>query len=195
MLLAEILCRGCVPRGRLLGMSTWIGFLRAINLGARRTFAPREIVACLDDAGFTGLATHINTGNVRLSTTMRSRERIAARMEKVFLADRGFEVPVSLLTPAELRAVADELDEAADGREGTHYVSILPRELDTETARALEQIEAPGERMVVRGRAVHLLLGPDYHRSKLSNAAVEKIAGPATSRNRTVIRALADKWC
>ena len=90
-------------------MSTWIGFLRAINLAGRRTFSPKEIVACLEAAGFTDVATHINTGNVRLTTTMRSRDTVAAAMERAFLEDRGFEVPVALLTPAEVRAVADQL--------------------------------------------------------------------------------------
>ncbi|AKT51005.1 DUF1697 domain-containing protein [Arsenicicoccus sp. oral taxon 190] len=176
-------------------MSTWIGFLRAINLAGRRTFSPREIVACLEEAGFTDVATHINTGNVRLTTRMRSRERVAAAMEKAFAADRGFEVPVALLTPAEVRALADELDEVAAGHDGTHYVCLLAAEPDAQVRRALEALEAPGERVVVRGRAAHLLLGPDFHRSRLTNAAIEKVAGVGTSRNRTVVAAIADKWC
>lgn len=176
-------------------MPTWIGFLRAVNLGATRTFSPAQIVACLDAAGFTDLATHINTGNVRLSTTRRSRERVREVMERAFARDRGFEVPVTLLTPAEVRAIADELDEVAAGHPGAHHVSLVREAPTADAIRALEALEAPGERVVVRGRAVHLLLGPEVHRSRLGNRSVEKVAGPATSRNRTVIAAIAQKWC
>ncbi|WP_462418264.1 DUF1697 domain-containing protein [Kytococcus sp. Marseille-QA3725] len=84
-------------------MSTWIGFLRAVNLGARRKFPMSDVVACVEGLGFTDVATHLNTGNVRFSTTMRSRERITERLEVAFAADRGFDVPVVLLTPAEVR--------------------------------------------------------------------------------------------
>ncbi|MTB73039.1 DUF1697 domain-containing protein [Arsenicicoccus sp. MKL-02] len=176
-------------------MSTWIGFLRAINLAGKRTFSPQQIVACLEAAGFTDVATHINTGNVRLTTTTRSRDKVVAAMERAFLDDRGFEVPVALLTPAEVRAVADELDEVGEGHEGRHYVSFLPQEPSAEVVTALHALEAPGERVVPRGRAVHLLLGPDYHRSRLTNTAVERVAGMATNRNRTVVEAIAAKWC
>ncbi len=47
----------------------------------------------------------------------------------------------------------------------------------------------------VGGRAVHLMLGENYHEAKLTNAAVEKHLGVSTNRNLTVIRALAEKWC
>ena len=44
------------------------------------------------------------------------------------------------------------------------------------------------------GRAVHLLLGEDYHQAKLTNAVVEKHLGVATNRNVTVMRTLAERW-
>ena len=51
------------------------------------------------------------------------------------------------------------------------------------------------ERLVVRGRAAHLLLGENYHQATLTNAAVEKLLGVATNRRDTVIIAMARKWC
>ncbi len=66
------------------------------------------------------------------------------------------------------------------------------------TAAQIEAVEAAGtadEVARVGGRAVHLLLGDNYHEAKLTNAAIEKHLGVATNRNLTVIRALADKWC
>lgn len=175
-------------------MSTWIGLLRAVNLGGRRTFSPKDIVACVTALGCTDIATHINTGNVRVSTTRRSRERINAMLEEGFRADRGFDVPVALLTPVELSAIAADIAELGAGHDGNHYVSILRDDPTPAAVAALEAAGAEGERAIVRGRAVHLLLGANYQRAKLTNTLVERHAGPATNRNARVITAMAAKW-
>lgn len=175
-------------------MATYVAFLRAINLGATRKFPKADIVAAVEKAGFEDVETYINTGNVRFTTSMRSRARIEAALERAFEADRGFEVPTIVFTPAELRAIVADAEEFAHGHEGRHYVSLLKQE---PTATAIEELEAArgdGEIARAGGRAVHLLLGSDYHTSRLTNAAVEKLLGVATNRNLTVIRTLAEKW-
>ena len=86
-------------------MTTYVAFLRAINLGATRKFPKDAIVAATEAAGFDDVATRINTGNVRLGTAMRSRARIESALEQAYLADRGFEVPTIVYSQAELREV------------------------------------------------------------------------------------------
>ena len=174
-------------------MATYIGFLRAINLGANRKFPKADIVAAVEAAGFTDVETYINTGNVRFDTTLRSRAKIEAALEDAFLADRGFEVPTMVFTQKELVEIADHASSFGHG--GKHYVSLLKQ---APTAAAIEKVEAvstTGEVAKVGGRAVHLLLGDNYHEAKLTNATIEKQLGVATNRNLTVIRALAEKWC
>ena len=61
--------------------------------------------------------------------------------------------------------------------------------------KALEETSTADEVARVGGRAVHLLLGENYHEARLTNAVIEKQLGVATNRNLTVIRALAEKWC
>ena len=174
-------------------MATYVAFLRAINLGAKRKFPKDAIVAAVEGVGFTGVATHINTGNVRFDTTMRSRARIEAALEEAFLADRGFEVPTIVFTPAELRAIAEEAESFGHG--GKHYVSLLKSPPSAAAIAALEERSSSEEVARVGGRAVHLLLGENYHEARLTNAVVEKELGVATNRNVTVIRTLAQKWC
>ena len=174
-------------------MPTYVAFLRAINLGPTRKFPKADIVAAAESAGFTGVATHINTGNVRLTTPMRSRARIEAALEKAFEADRGFAVPTIVFTPAEICAIADDADELA--HQGRHYVSLLKERPTPEGTRTIEAAGSDGERAVVRDRAVHLLLHENYREASIENSAVEKALGVATNRNITVIRALAGKWC
>ena len=176
-------------------MATYVAFLRAINLGANRKFPKASIAAAVEAAGFTGVETYINTGNVRFDTTMRSRARIEAALEEAFLADRGFEVPTIVFTQAELCEVAADAERFADGHDGRHYVSLLKQAPTAAQIAAIEQASSAEEVAKVGGRAVHLLLGPHYHEAKLTNVIVEKHLGVATNRNLTVVRALAEKWC
>ena len=178
-------------------MPTYVAFLRAINLGATRKFPKADIVAATQAAGATDVATHINTGNVLLTTSLRSRAKVEAALEAAYEADRGFTVPTVVLTPSEVREVvadADELD-ATRGEGGRHYVSLLKQQPDAEAARRLEAISRKGARAVVRGRGAHLLIDGDYHTAPLTNAQVEQVLGVATNRNLTVLRAVATKWC
>ncbi len=173
-------------------MATYIGFLRAINLGAKRKYPKASIIAAVEAAGFTNVATYINTGNVRFDTTLRSRAKIEAALETAFEVEAGFEVPTIVFTQKELREIAEHA--ASFGHGGRHYVSLL-KEAPTDAAvRKLEDSITTDEVAKVGGRAVHLLLGGNYHEATVTNVAVEKHLGVATNRNLTVIRALAEKW-
>jgi uncharacterized protein (DUF1697 family) len=173
-------------------VATYIGFLRAINLGPTRKFAKASIVKAVEAAGFTDVATYINTGNVRFDTTRRSRPKIEAALEEAFAAEAGFDVPTMVFTQKELREIAEHA--ASFGHGGRHYVSLLKEAPSAADVKRLEDSITTDEVAKVGGRAVHLLIGGDYHEARLTNAAVEKYLGVATNRNLTVITALAEKW-
>lgn len=120
------------------------------------------------------------------------------------LADRGFEVPVVLMTPAELSATYAEALEVAEvvARDWvgqghlirSHYVTLLAEPATGEAILRLEARSGPGEQVRVGRRAVHLLLDKPYHEARTGNAEVERGLGVATTRNLSVITKLADKW-
>ena len=179
-------------------MATYIAFLRAINLGATRKFPKDAIRAATEAAGGQRVETYINTGNVRLDSRLRSRERVEQVLEEAFLADRGFEVPTIVFTPEELRAIAEDAKRFAvgheGGHEGGHYVSLLKQEPTPEAVAALAERTSAGQAARVSGRAVHLLISTAYHQATLTNAQVEKHLGVSTNRNLTVVRTLAERW-
>ena len=181
-------------------MPTYAAFLRAINLGPTRKFPKESIVAATQAAGGTEVETYINTGNVRLTTPLRSRIKIESALEAAYAADRGFAVPAIVFTLAELSRIAqDALDiverldpDAMDGRR--HYVSLLKFEPAPEVAARVEGLSTGSDLALVRGRAVHLILETAYNETPLGNAQVEKVLGVATNRSLTVISALVQKW-
>jgi uncharacterized protein (DUF1697 family) len=174
----------------------YVAFLRAVNVGKRK-YPMAELRTALDAAGFVDCETHIQTGNVLLTSPLRSRVKLEERLEELFEQDRGFEVRTVVLTPDELRQVARDADELAAQHPAGHghYVSLLKDEPTEAGRKKLEGHGHPDETVVVGDRAVHLLYDKPYHEAKMSNVQVEKALGVATNRNIKVIRAIVDKWC
>ncbi len=179
-------------------MPTYVAFLRAINLGPTRKFPKGEIVAATEAAGGTDVLTHINTGNVRLTSTMRSPAKVTAALERAYAERAGFEVPTIVYTPAELVAIAADARELAAARPDLerHYVYLLR---DAPEPAWVHEVEARSDEVnevVVRGRAAHVLLGPGYQAGGVDPYKVEKsLQVVATNRNFNVVTTLADKWC
>ena len=175
-------------------MPTYVAFLRAINLGRNRKFPMAELRACLQEAGYDDVATHIQTGNVLLRSPLRSRERVESALEQLFARRAGFEVPTMVTTPAELAATyAAALEVGA--RAERRYVSFLKQEPPEELVRMIDGWDAPGEGARVLGRAVHWWLDHPTRQARLSNALLERHTGPATTRDLKVVAALVERWC
>ncbi|QIK77152.1 DUF1697 domain-containing protein [Nocardioides piscis] len=175
-------------------MTTHVAFLRAINLGAKRKFPKDAIKAACEAAGFSDVETYINTGNVRVTSTLRSRAKVETRLEEAFSQAAGFEVPTIAFSQSELAAVGDDAEELHAERElARHYVLLLKE--DPRDAAAIEALSTDEHRAVVRNRACHLLLGPSYEQGGVDPLRVEKLLGVATNRNYTVISTLVKKWC
>ena len=176
-------------------MATFIAFLRAVNVGKRK-YPMAELREALTSAGFENVETHIQTGNALVQTRLRSRAKVTAALEEAMLEDRGFEVPVVLMTPAELTETYDEARSFAEGRElKGHYLSLLAEPPSKEGAARLEARSDEGEEVRVGARAAHLMLTTKpYHEATVSNAEVERHLGVATTRSLTVITKLAEKW-
>jgi uncharacterized protein (DUF1697 family) len=188
--------RGVAGHRNNAPMTTYVAFLRAINLGPNRKFAKDDIKAATEAAGFDDVATHINTGNVRLATRMRSRAKVEAALEKAYAERAGFDVPTIAFTAAELASVAADADELAAGRDlQRHYVYLLKSEPAAAKVAALLEREGAADAVVVRDRAAHLLF-TTYQQGVVDPWGVEKALGVvATNRNVTVIRTLVQKWC
>ncbi|MFB8387905.1 DUF1697 domain-containing protein [Microbacterium sp. NPDC055910] len=178
-------------------MAAYFGFLRAINLGPTRKFSKADISRVVTDAGFDDAETHINTGNVRFTTSMRSLARIEQTLERAFLADRGFEVPTIAFRPTEFAGIATDAAElaAAHPRAIRHYVSLMRSAPQPAVAADIEATSTEAGSVYVRGRAVHALLVPGYEDADVPALRAAKLLGVSTTRNATVVAAIAAKWC
>ena len=177
-------------------MATFIAFLRAVNLGRNRKVPMADARVWLGAAGFGDVETYIQTGNVRLTTSLRSRSKVERVVEEVLEERCGFDVPTMVFTPVELRQVyadARALTSPLEA-EARRYVTFLKEEPDVEEAAPIDGWDHDGEAARVVGRTVHWWLSKPSQAARISNARIEKVLGPGTTRDLKVVTTLAERW-
>ena len=109
-----------------------------------------------------------------------------AALEKAMLEDRGFEVPVVLMTPQELSEVYDEACDFGGGKKlQGHYLSLLAEPPTKKGAEALEARSGDGEEVQVGDSrrapdAEHAALPRGHHRQRRGGASSRAWPPPVT---------------
>lgn len=177
-------------------MPTFVAFLRAVNVG-KRWVKMEELRNVLGDNDFRDVATHIQSGNVRVSTPLRSVAKVEARLRSVISEAFGFDVPVVVRTPTQLRQIAEAADalESPLSERARRYVTFTTGTLSPTGVAALEEWAVPGEAARVIGQDVVLFLDTSSHAAKLTNVRLERLLGvTGTARDIKVVRTLAARW-
>jgi uncharacterized protein (DUF1697 family) len=168
-----------------------IAFLRAVNVGKRQV-KMAELRNWLEEAGFTDVETHIQTGNVRVGTTLRSAAKVEQQLEQLLLEKCGFEVPCIVFSPAELKQVYDDAEAAerppyADRDDCKRYVVFF------KDKPVIPAYESELERIHVVGRAAHVWITGGMADAQLFKVLAKSLE-PGTNRNFNVLTTLAEKW-
>jgi uncharacterized protein (DUF1697 family) len=173
-------------------MGRHVVFLRGINLGGKRRVPMSELRATLEEAGYDNVRTHLQSGNVVLTSEAAPGELerdLAATLRDAF----GFDIAVVVRTRDELAAVIERDpfgDEAADP--ARYQVSFLSAEPDPAGVAELEGAEVAPERVAVLGREVYAWHPGGVGRSELAKLITDRRLGvEVTARNwRTVTKLL-----
>ena len=179
-------------------MPSYIAFLRAVNVGGR-VLKMADLRTCLQEAGLEEVETYIQTGNVRFRTSMRSPAKAERYVEEAIAAGCGFDVPVIMFKPEELRQVHDaatRLPSPFGESGGFGRYLIFFKDGDVPDAEAAQRIEAwaqPGEAAAVLGRAVHVWLDHPTMQAEFFGAFKKELF-PGTNRNFKVVTTLAERW-
>ena len=165
--------------------------LRGINIGSRNRIAMPELREALAEAGFGEVKTHLQSGNVVLSSRA-SPEKVARKVERL-IADRfGLDVDVVVRTRDELAEVVrrNPLGKVATNPK-RYQVSFLDAEPDPEVVRKLADLAASSEQLVAAGRELYAWHPDGIGRSKLwAGLAGRGLGVTATARNWTTVTSL-----
>jgi uncharacterized protein (DUF1697 family) len=180
-------------------MPMYVALLRAVNVGGR-VYKMADLREHLTGSGLEDVETHIQTGNVRFRTRMRSAAKVEKHVEEVLGSHASFEVPAVILTPAELRQVYDDAQGIATPSFGTgegqrRYVTFFKvgHAPTGDVAKQIAAWDEPGESAVVIGRATHIWLNRPTQEAAFFGA-FKKALAPGTNRDLKVVTALTEKW-
>ena len=178
-------------------MPQYIAFLRAVNVAPRwvKMAALRDH---LDAVGFGEVESHIQSGNLLVTSRRRSTRTVAEELSVRISAYAGFDVPVVARTPGEVADLAGALETPGPlPGSARAYVALTAGEWRPGAETVLDGWDVDGERARTRpgGDVLVWLAGPS-HKARLTNARIEKETGAvSTLRDAAVVRAIAERWC
>ena len=174
-------------------MPRYAAFLRAVNVGGRVVKMDR-LRKLFEDSGFTGVSTHIASGNVLFTAGRGRAATFETKIETALGSALGWEVATFLRTPAELAAVVAHVPFAPEDVGEAHgvYVGFLKEPPGAEKHDLVHGFRTPTDELAVNGREVYWLCRTRSSDSEFSGGKLEKALGLlATFRNLTTVRAVA----
>lgn len=147
--------------------------------------------AALEEAGFDDVRTHLQSGNVVLSSKTKPGQT-ARKCERLIEAEFGLEIGVLVRTPAELARIVESnpLDKVVKDPK-RYQVSFLAGPLPAASKRKLEEAVETPEELVVSGREIYAWHPNGVARSKLwGRLAGRGLGVTATARNWTTVTKL-----
>jgi uncharacterized protein (DUF1697 family) len=171
-------------------MTTFLALLRAVNVSGQNRISMAELRRALGGLGLTGVETYLQSGNVVFDAEGDDAAKQAAAIHGSIEREFGHDVPVLVVTAAELMLVAAANPFVASGAdEKALHVTFLFAPADADGFAGRELPAQTGEHAERAGPVIYLDLPHGYGRTKLNNAWFERALGtPATTRNwRTVL--------
>jgi len=170
----------------------FVAFLRAINVGGANRVPMGDLRVALADAGFTDVATHLQSGNVVLRSTKRSPAAVATAVERLVSAEFGVDIDVMARTAAQVARIAakNPLAPRPADSAGLH-VAFLKARPGAAAKRAFSGRTFGDDEFVIRDTEVYLRFPNGVAASKMNTALFQGGLGtPATVRTWKVVTRL-----
>ena len=164
-------------------------------MSGKKTVPMPELKKLFIEAGYAGVYTYINSGNVVFRAAKPDPDAIRKILEERIESRFGFEVKVIVIALAELISYLAEcpFDENSL-REGEKiYLTFLSKLPSKQSVGAIEIGKGDTDAHVLKGKVVYLLVKNGYSQTNLNNAYLEKkLCVDATTRNINTLRKIAE---
>lgn len=176
-------------------MKTHIALLRGINVSGQKKIRMVDLKAHLEELGWEGIHTYIQSGNIVFTSTEDNPSHLAQKIRQKLLDKYGFEVPTLVLAPQELRHIVNHNPFTQEP--GTMldrlYVTFLLSTPRADLARKLQDLKETNEHFIQDDRIIFLYFPDGYGRSMMNNKTFEKILQvDATTRNWKTVNKLCE---
>lgn len=172
----------------------YVAFLRAINVGGRRVKMD-TLTTLFDDLGVDEVRTFIASGNVIFSSR-GAVKTLEAAIEQQLRDCLGYEVATFVRTAAEVADLAERepFGDRSGAEKTTLQIGFLREAPNAATRRQVRELAGEVDDLAIEGRELFWLVRGGFSDSKLAGAKVEKVVGPMTLRNVTMLRRLVAKY-
>lgn len=171
-------------------MPVFIAMLRGVNVGGNPLKMEWLREACAE-LGFGEVRTYLQSGNVVLTSKLGA-DSIGKKLKAKIDAQTRLPVPVVVRAAAEMaKIVAQNPFLKLKGIDPTRlYVTFLQQMPGKPDTTKLDKLAGTRDQYRLGGCEVYLHCPINYGQSKLSNTAIERILGSATTRNWNTVTAL-----
>ena len=173
-------------------MATLVVLLRGINIGRNKRIAMADLRAMLEQAGYAGVRTVLQSGNVVLQTSSRAAA-VEADIKRQVQERFNMHVDVMVRRASQIEAVAKADPFAGTADDGSRYfVFFLAGKPNAATIKQVRGADLGNEQFAVRGNELYAWCPDGLTDSPLIKALNERDLGVrATVRNWNTVTKLA----
>jgi uncharacterized protein (DUF1697 family) len=173
-------------------VTTYICFLRGVNVGGNKLLKMGELKALFDALKLRDAKTYLQSGNVVFRSDETDRAVLTRRIEEGIRKKSGMEVKIILRTTDELRKVIAANPLPPEGRNPSGLiVAFLAGTIANDAKAALTSLKIASEELQFGDRELYIYFQSGMAESKLSRALTEKKVGVnVTARNWNTVNAL-----
>jgi uncharacterized protein (DUF1697 family) len=176
-------------------MTTYIGVLRAINLGAHNKIAMSDLRAMLGRLGFDDPKTLLLSGNIVFRSDTGSSAKLESLLEAASTKHLKVTTDYFVRSAKEWKAIVDEnpFPKEAKGDPGRLLMMCLRDAPMPAQIKALQESISGREQVKAKGRHAYFVYPDGVGRSKLTIQKIEKALGTrGTARNWNTVLKLAE---
>jgi uncharacterized protein (DUF1697 family) len=169
-------------------MTTYVAFLRAINVGGNNLIKMSDLRDLLGGMGLENVRTHLQSGNAVFDAPSRDRAQLSREISNAIQETHGHRPDVILRTADELRRALGKVPFGESANPSLVLISFLAAPGDVEGGKTLAAWEGP-EVAVLDGSEVYLHFPEGMGRSRFNRVPMEKLLGTrGTARNLNTVR-------
>ena len=168
---------------------------RGINVGTRNRVPMAKLRALLSDAGYSRVATVLQSGNVIVSAKSDHPDKVAGTVQRLLSEEFSVDVPCVVRTANRVRQVLERnpLQEVVSDP-SRYLVNFLSEEPDPEVVGALLEEDHSPEAIAIEGAEVYVRTPDGVKAMTLSYAYLERRLGVvATARNWNTLERIVAK--
>ncbi len=161
-------------------MNSYIALLRGINVGGHKKILMADLKLLFEKLKFKNVQTYIQSGNVIFHSTESNSGKLEKMIKNQILVDYGFEVPILVKTPSEIKSILNECPFKEEKKENSYFTLLHPSPED-ELIELTNKISYPNEEFLVTKSCVYFYSSTGYGNVKCNNNFFEKKLGVSSS--------------